>query len=612
MPSASSTSGPRTCTASGATTSPPACSCCAAASSTSSLAIGIGSLVIFFLMSLVGYAGVKTGVPYPVLARASFGVWGANLPALVRAVVACFWYGAQTAAASGAIVALLTRTDALMEFHKSTHFLGHSGLEVICYVVVWALQLLIIQNGMETVRKFQDWAGPAVWVAMLVLAIGLCVKAGGFSFDHAIPQAVLLEKTKDAGVGGEPGSFWALMAVGATWVTYFAALYLNFCDFSRYAQEQGGGDKGNVWGLPVNLLAVLAGRRRDDDRRLQGLRRGDAAPGADLGQVRQLAAGRARRADLRGGHARHQRRGQFRLARPSTSPTCSRARSISRRAATSPPPSPSCSIRSRRGKAMRRASSTPSARTMGPLLGIILVDYYLIAKGNINVEALYHENGEYRYEGGWNVNALVADRRRRRLLEHPAQFHARRCRRGGAPTAGSSAWRSAAASTSCWRWRGRARRRCRPEGEGRRPKVSLTFGLIPFPEQSMPIRIASVARQLAQERPAPSSRDGEPRLLSRARAARRRPRASAARTARGAQGRAEEAPGGSQGAQGQGRQGGEGGQAGEGTEGAQGRQAAEGSQGRQEQQAVARRQADKKAENLEAAKKADRKSASKT
>jgi cytosine/uracil/thiamine/allantoin permease len=53
---------------------------------------------------------------------------------------------------------------------------------VICYVVVWALQLLIIQNGMETVRKFQDWAGPGVWLAMLVLAIGLCVKAGGFSF----------------------------------------------------------------------------------------------------------------------------------------------------------------------------------------------------------------------------------------------------------------------------------------------------------------------------------------------------------------------------------------------------------------------------------------------
>jgi NCS1 family nucleobase:cation symporter-1 len=169
------------------------------------LAIGLGSLVIFALMNLIGYAGEKTGVPYPVLARASFGVWGANLAALVRAVVACFWYGAQTAAASGAMVALLIRSDSLMALHKGTHYLGHS--EVICYVIIWALQLLIIQKGMETVRKFQDWAGPAVWVAMLILAIGLCVKAGGLSFDHGMPMKVLLEKTRDAGVSGEPGSF---------------------------------------------------------------------------------------------------------------------------------------------------------------------------------------------------------------------------------------------------------------------------------------------------------------------------------------------------------------------------------------------------------------------
>ncbi|MGH8337342.1 MAG: cytosine permease, partial [Gammaproteobacteria bacterium] len=225
------------------------------------IAVGLGSLIIYALMSLVGYAGEKTGVPYPVLARASFGVWGANLPALVRAIVACFWYGAQTAAASGAIVALLTRSDTMMHFQQNTHWLGHSGLEVICYVVVWALQLLIIQNGMETVRKFQDWAGPAVWVAMLILAIGLCVKAGGFSFAHGIPQSALLEKTKDAGVTGEPGSFWALMAVGATWVTYFAALYLNFCDFSRFARNKSAITKGSLWGLPVNLLlfSLVAG-----------------------------------------------------------------------------------------------------------------------------------------------------------------------------------------------------------------------------------------------------------------------------------------------------------------------------------------------------------------
>ena len=225
------------------------------------LAIGIGSLVIFALMNLIGFAGVKTGVPYPVLARASFGIWGANVAALVRAVVACFWYGAQTAAASSAIVALLIRSDALMTFHHSAHLFGHSGLEVICFVVVWALQLLIIQHGMETVRRFQDWAGPAVWVMMLILSIGLCVKAGSFSFSPTIPMDVLLDKTKDAGVSGRPGSFAALAAVAATWVTYFAALYLNFCDFSRYARSKAAVRTGNLWGLPVNLIlfSLVAG-----------------------------------------------------------------------------------------------------------------------------------------------------------------------------------------------------------------------------------------------------------------------------------------------------------------------------------------------------------------
>ena len=225
------------------------------------IAIGIGSLIIYVLMNMVGYAGVKTGVPYPVLARASFGIWGANIPALVRAIVACFWYGAQTAAASGAIVALLTRLQWFDEFNKTSHLLGHSTLEVICFVIIWALQLLIIQRGMETVRRFQDWAGPAVWVMMLLLAIYLCVKSGSFAFTSDIPMDVLREKTADAGIPGDPGSWTALFAVAAIWVTYFSALYLNFCDFSRYAPDKAALRKGNIWGLPVNLIlfSLVAG-----------------------------------------------------------------------------------------------------------------------------------------------------------------------------------------------------------------------------------------------------------------------------------------------------------------------------------------------------------------
>jgi NCS1 family nucleobase:cation symporter-1 len=371
------------------------------------IAIGLSSLVIFFLMNLVGYAGVKTGVPYPVLARASFGVWGANLPALVRAVVACFWYGAQTAAASGAIVALLTRSDAIMAFHKSTHLLGHSGLEVICFVVVWALQLLIIQNGMETVRKFQDWAGPAVWIAMLVLAVGLCVKAGGFSFDHGIPQDVLLAKTKDAGVPGEPGSFWALMAVGATWITYFAALYLNFCDFSRYAKDKATVRKGNLWGLPINLVlfSLVAGITTIAAFKVYGevlLHPEQISAKFDSWFLALLAALTFAVATL-----------GINVVANFVSPAFDFANVFPRKVSFKTGGYIAAGIAlvlypfaPWEGNAATFVGAIGA--TMGPLLGIILVDYYLIAKGEVNVEALYHEDGEYRYQGGWNANALIA------------------------------------------------------------------------------------------------------------------------------------------------------------------------------------------------------------
>ncbi len=371
------------------------------------IAIGLSSLVISALMNLIGYAGEKTGVPYPVLARASFGIWGANLAALVRAVVACFWYGAQTAAASGAMVALLIRNPGMLEYHQNVHFLGHSGLEVICYVVIWALQLLIIQRGMETVRKFQDWAGPAVWIAMLILAIGLTVKAGGFSFDHGIPMDQLVEKTKDAGVSGEPGSFWALMAVGATWITYFAALYLNFCDFSRYAKDKDAVRKGNLWGLPVNLIAfsLVAGVTTIAAFKVYGevlLHPEQISAKFDSWVLALIAALTFAVATLGINVVANFVSAAFDISNVfPKSISFKKGGFIAAAIALVLYP-----FAPWEGNAAQFVNAIGSV--MGPLLGIILVDYYLVAKGNINVQALYEEHGEYRYEGGWNLNALIA------------------------------------------------------------------------------------------------------------------------------------------------------------------------------------------------------------
>jgi len=371
------------------------------------LAIGLGSLVIFFLMSLVGNAGVRTGVPYPVLARASFGTVGANLPAIVRAIVACFWYGAQTSAASGAIVALLVRNEGLLAFHQNSQMLGHSTLEVICYVIVWALQLLIIQRGMETVRKFQDWAGPAVWIMMLLLAIYLLVKSGTFSFGSEIPQDVLLKATADAGVPGTPGSVTALFGVAATWITYFAALYLNFCDFSRYAKSEAELRKGNLWGLPINLLAfcLVAGVTTTAAFTVYNevlLHPDQISAKFDSVFLAALAAITFAVATL-----------GINVVANFVSPAFDFANVFPSK------------INFKRGGYIAAAIAlilypwapwqTGAAHfvnfigsTMGPIFGIMMVDYYLIRKGRLDVAALYQENGEFRFQGGWNVNALIA------------------------------------------------------------------------------------------------------------------------------------------------------------------------------------------------------------
>lgn len=372
------------------------------------IAIGIGSIIIFFLMNMVGIAGARTGVPYPVLARASFGTFGANVPAIIRAIVACFWYGAQTAAASGAIVALLIRSPGMLEFHTNSHFLGHSTLEFICFVVVWALQLLIIQRGMETVRKFQDWAGPAVWVMMLLLALYLLVKAGSVSFFGSdIPQDVLLKATADAGVPGVPGSFASLSAVAAIWVTYFAALYLNFCDFSRYSTSEAALRKGNLWGLPINLLAFcfVAGITTTAAYTVYGevlLHPDQISAKFDSWFLAALAALTFAVATL-----------GINVVANFVSPAFDFANVYPKK------------ITFKRGgyiAALIALVLYPFApwnggaahfvgmigSTMGPVFGIMMVDYYLIRKSVVDVNALYQEDGEFKFSGGYNPSAFIA------------------------------------------------------------------------------------------------------------------------------------------------------------------------------------------------------------
>jgi nucleobase:cation symporter-1, NCS1 family len=369
--------------------------------------IAIGSLVIYWLMTLVGMAGVKTGVPYPVLARASFGTFGANVPALVRAVVATFWYGAQTSAAAGAIVAFLVRYDGPKSFNDSTHLVDHTGLEVICYLGVWAAQLLIISKGMETVRRFQDFAGPAVWVMMLILAIYLSVKAGMLSFSVDVPAKDLGALAKSAtGLDVTPGSVAAILAIAATWITYFAALFLNFCDFARFTPDKATLRKGNLWGLPVNLIifSLVAALTTSAASKVYGeviLEPAKISAKFDNVYLVLLAALTFAVATL-----------GINVVANFVSPAFDFA-NVAPKYITFKRGGMIAAVIALLLYPLHPWDNAPSfvnaiGSVMGPLFGVIMVDYYLIRRTQLNVDALYREDGEFRFTAGWNIRAFVA------------------------------------------------------------------------------------------------------------------------------------------------------------------------------------------------------------
>ena len=208
------------------------------------LAIILAGFFIMWLVNLSGKPSVKHGIPYPVFARVSMGTTGANFPAMTRGIVAMFWYGAQTYFAATA-VALLFR--ALGAEGGGSEFLGMDGTMWISFIIVAGFQVWLFWNGIELIRKFLNFAGPAVYAIMIILMIMIWSKAGGG----------LLSEVGNifAGTGSYEGSsFGAFLAIFGTMVAYFAAVVINFGDFSRFVKNEAEMRKGNLWGLPGNIV----------------------------------------------------------------------------------------------------------------------------------------------------------------------------------------------------------------------------------------------------------------------------------------------------------------------------------------------------------------------
>ncbi len=209
------------------------------------LALTVGILVVYVLMNWIGKPSVIHGIPFPVMARVSLGVMGANLAAIIRGVVGIVWYGVQTYFASKAVATLvLLFFPAAAALHDSS-FLRLDLLGWLSFLAMWVFQLIIFQRGMETIRKFIDFCGPAVYLVMLALMGWILSQAGLSSLSLTLGGQVL-----------SPGAqFQAMSSAVLLVVAYFAALLLNFGDFSRFAKSERQMKVGNFLGLPVNFLA---------------------------------------------------------------------------------------------------------------------------------------------------------------------------------------------------------------------------------------------------------------------------------------------------------------------------------------------------------------------
>ncbi|MFF2507573.1 NCS1 family nucleobase:cation symporter-1 [Streptomyces sp. NPDC058067] len=205
-----------------------------------------GFVIIYIGMNRMGRIGQRHGVPFPVVSRISFGVWGANIPALIRAVIAIMWYGIQTYLASVAVNVMLLAAIPGLKSWTEHRFLGLDALGWVSFLTLWVLQALIINQGMESVRKFQDFCGPAIWLVMIALAIWVLAKA------H---WSISLTSTPHPVSTGEQVRQW-FGAIGLILATY-GTLMLNFCDFSRFAPSYRTVRRGNFWGLPINSTAFV-------------------------------------------------------------------------------------------------------------------------------------------------------------------------------------------------------------------------------------------------------------------------------------------------------------------------------------------------------------------
>lgn len=205
----------------------------------------LGNVIVLVPMALSGHAGTKYGIPFPVFARASFGIRGANIPSFLRAIVACGWFGIQTWIGGAAIYTILVVMWPGAEALNAPlpAFIGTGLMQFLCFMIFWFMNIWLIWKGIESIRILETLAAPFLLACGVALLLWAYQAADGFG-------PMLQAETKFT----TPTAFWALFFPSLTaMVGFWSTLCLNISDFTRHAVSQKAQVIGQTAGLPTTM-----------------------------------------------------------------------------------------------------------------------------------------------------------------------------------------------------------------------------------------------------------------------------------------------------------------------------------------------------------------------
>lgn len=379
----------------------------------------LGNVIVLVPMALVGHAGTKHGVPFPVLLRASFGTAGANIPSLLRGLVACGWFGIQTWIGGAAIYVMLKVVtggivggetikvmlpgDQALMLDVVLPFLHINGWELASFLAFWALHVFFIAKGTESIRWLETYAAPFLIAMGLALLGWAWHKAGGFG-------AMLSTPSQFAEGGPKAGQFWAVFFPSLTaMVGFWATMALNIPDFTRYCASQRDQILGQAVGLPptMALFAFIGVAVTSSTVVIYGHAIWDPVELLSQmgGWVVAVALFVLAVATITTNLAAN-------VVAPANGFSNLAPKKISFKMGGY--------ITAGLGIAMfpwKILSSTEGyiftwlvgySALLGPIAGILIADYFLVRRTELKVADLFRAGGRYHYTGGWNPMALVA------------------------------------------------------------------------------------------------------------------------------------------------------------------------------------------------------------